>query len=249
MRRFIEAMVGVDGLDIGYGDYDTLFVKLEYDSYYYFFFLKEKEQLSNLQSEAEDIFHQLKESKIYQPDMDKNTTCIFCLRIEEDEYYKIEKDEEISEISKIICLIEEDLNYFKKNVFLYTDKMEQFAQKNIGKFELLCEEYFTEESFREYKKSNKDSFEYDFLINMFIKIPFLSFYEYQKKKDIKYQTAESFIEKRCAAMEIDLELINKLSMDLEKLEDEDALYKWVDTLIEQRNSNDKGVLEVINNED
>ena len=44
MRRFIEAMVGVDGLDIGYGDYDTLFVKLEYDSYYYFFFLKEKEQ-------------------------------------------------------------------------------------------------------------------------------------------------------------------------------------------------------------
>ena len=78
-------MVGVDGLDIGYGDYDTLFVKLEYDSYYYFFFLKEKEQLSNLQSEAEDIFHQLKESKIYQPDMDKNTTCIFCLRIEEDE--------------------------------------------------------------------------------------------------------------------------------------------------------------------
>lgn len=84
---------------------------------------------------------------------------------------------------------------------------------------------------------------------MFIKIPFLSFYEYQKKKDIKYQTAESFIEKRCAAMEIDLELINKLSMDLEKLEDEDALYKWVDTLIEQRNSNDKGVLEVINNED
>ena len=50
-------------------------------------------------------------------------------------------------------------------------------------------------------------------------------------------------------MEIDLELINKLSMDLEKLEDEDALYKWVDTLIEQRNSNDKGVLEVINNED
>lgn len=249
MRRFIEAMVGVDGLDIGYGDYDTLFVKREYDSYYYFFFLKEKEQLYNLQSEAEDIFHKMKESKIYQPDMDKNTTCIFCLRIEEDEYYKIEKDEEISEISKIICLIEEDLNYFKKNVFLYTDKMEQFAQKNLGKFELLCEEYFTEESFREYKKSNKDSFEYDFLINLFIKIPFLSFYEYQKKKDIKYQTAESFIEKRCEAIEIDLERIDKLSMDLEKLEDEDALYKWVDTLIEQRNSNDKGVLEVINSED
>lgn len=249
MRRFIEAIAGVGGLDIRYGDYDTLFVKREYDSYYYFFFLKEKEQLAKLQSEAADIFHKMKESKIYQPDMDKNTTCIFCLRIEENEYYKIEEDEEISEISKIICLIEEDLNYFKKNVFLYTEKMEQFAQKNIGKFELLCKTYFTEDYFREYKKSNRDSFEYDFLINMFIKIPFLSFYEYQEKKDIKYQTAESFIEKRCVKMGIDLEHINKLSVDLEKLEDEDALYKWVDTLIEQQNCNDSGVMEVINNED
>lgn len=66
MRRFIEAMVGVDGLDIGYGDYNTLFVKREYDSYYYFFFLEEKEQLSNLQSEAEDIFYKMKESKILE---------------------------------------------------------------------------------------------------------------------------------------------------------------------------------------
>ncbi len=71
-------------MDIGYGDYDILFVKREYDSYYYFFFLKEKEQLPNLQSEAEDIFHKMKKRKIYQSDMDKNTTRIFCLCIEDD---------------------------------------------------------------------------------------------------------------------------------------------------------------------
>ncbi len=249
MRRFIEAIVGVDGLDIGYEDYDTLFIKREFDSYYYFFFLKEKEQLIALQNEAGDIFHKMKESKVYQPDMDKNTTCIFCLCVEESEYYGMEKDEEISEISKVICLVEEDLNYFKKNVFLYTEKMGLFAQENIGKFELLCKEYITEKCFQEYKKSIKSSFAYDFLINMFIKIPFLSFYEYQGKKDKKYQTAESFIEEKCKAMGIDLGHINKLSAELEKLEDEDALFKWVDTLIEQQNSNDKGIKEVLNNED
>lgn len=242
MRDFIEAISGVDKLDFTYGKFDSIFVKREYDSYYLFFFLKNKEQLLELREEAGEVFHAIKGNKeLYRPDMDKNTTCIFCLCVSESEYYEIGESGEISELSKMICLVEEDLNYFKKNVLLYTDKMEAFARRNKGKFESICKQYLTEKYFQTYKKSSQGSFEYDFLLNLFIKIPFLSFNEYQQEK--RYQTMEAFIEERCRAMEIDQEDIDKISKELEKFESEDKLYQWVDMLLEEQEKKDKGVTE------
>lgn len=242
MREFIETLVGDKKLDFRYKDYDSLFVKQDYDSYYLFYFLEDKSQLIILQKEAVEIFNSIKSNKeLYKPDMDKNTTCIFFLPVTEQEYYEIGENGEISELSKIICLVEENLNYFKKNVFLYTDKMKKFAQQNKGKFQSICSKYFTEYYFEKYKESCRNSYEYDFLINLFIKIPFLSFYTYQPVKQKEYQTMEAFIEQKCKEAEINKSHIEKISDRIEVLDNEEELYEWVDALLEEENK--KGAIE------
>ncbi|MDE7204311.1 MAG: hypothetical protein K2O91_20995, partial [Lachnospiraceae bacterium] len=123
MRKFIESITGEGSLNFRYMEYDTLFVKKDFNSYYLFFFLSDKKQLIELKEKTVEIFSTIKKNtEIYQVDMDKNITCIFCLCISEQEYYEMEQTSQISELSKLICLVEEDLNYFKKNVFLYTEK-------------------------------------------------------------------------------------------------------------------------------
>lgn len=251
MHKFIGSFAGDRQLDFRYGEYDCLFLKQNYNSYYLFFFLEDKGQLVTLQKEAGNIFQAIKQNRaLYQPDMEKNITCVLCLRIEENEYYGKGANREISDLSKVICLVEEDLNYFKKNVFLYTEKMEKFARKNIGRFESVCQEYLTEKNFQTYKKSNKDIIEYDFLINLFIKIPFLSFHGYHLENKGKYQTMSAFIEAKCKDIEIDYDYIDGISEQLEKnLEDENKLYEWLDTLIDKQTDQNKSLVEVREDED
>ena len=146
MHKFIELIAGEEFLNFRYMEYNTIFVKKDFNSYYLFFFLDDKKQLVELKEKTVDIFSSIKKNaEIYQVDMDKNITCIFCLCISEQEYYETEQTNQISELSKLICLVEEDLNYFKKNVFLYTKKMEEFVHENTESFQQLCEKYITNE--------------------------------------------------------------------------------------------------------
>ena len=181
MREFIEAIVGDKKLKFKYKDYDFLFIKHDYDSYYLFCFLKDKSQLITLQKEAVEIFNSIKSDKeLYKPDMDKNSACIFFLHVTEQEYYEIGE------------------NYFQ-----------------------------------EYKESFRNSYKYDFLINLFIKIPFLSFYEYQPIEEKKYLSMEAFIEKKCIKSQINQNYIEEISNKMEMFDNEDELYEWVDELIER----------------
>lgn len=243
MRRFIESITGEESLNFRYREYNTLFVKKDFNSYYLFFFLDNKRQLNELKKKTVDIFSSIKKkTEIYQVDMDKNITCIFCLCISEQEYYGMEQTDQISELNKLICLVEEDLNYFKKNVFLYTKKMEEFVHKNTKSFEQLCEEYITDERFQAYKKSIKDSFEYDFLINIFIKIPFLSFQKYLPKDEEGYQSMTKFIKNKLKASNIDQEYVDSISNHLETiLDDKNELYAWLDKIVQEKKK--EGVIE------
>lgn len=250
MREFIETIVGEKNIDFRYEDYDTLFVKKEFNSYYLFFFLNDKNQLIELKDRIGDIFRTIKKNaEIYQVDMDKNITCIFCLCVSEQEYYEMEQTNQISDLSKIICLVEEDLNYFKKNVLLYTKKMEEFVQMNSKSFDLICEEYITEERFQDYKRSSKDNYEYDFLISLFIKIPFLSFQRFLPKDEDGYQSLGSFIKEKCVEKFIDKGDIDKISKQLEDvLDDEDKLYAWIDELVQDQKDEKKQSGEEIEHE-
>jgi hypothetical protein len=240
MREFIKSIFNEENkISFSYENYDTLFVKEKYNMFYLFFFVMDEEELLKLKKESGKLYKKIKSSKdIYEIDMDKNVTCIYCLGVDKKEYYDTEKTGTISNLSKNICLVEEDLNFFKKNVLLYTDDMDKFASDNVGKFDRLCEEIITESNFQNYKKSNYKNYQYDFLINLFIKLPFLNFQKYQLNKNEEYKSVSSFIDEKCNDATIDKENIaENMKLLEEKISDEKKLYEWLDELIENEKNN------------
>lgn len=111
----------------------------------------------------------------------------------------------------------------------------QFNTLEIGNFEKLCEEYLTKEHFEEYKNDIRNSYEYDFIINLFIKFPFFNFEKYylRNQKELQYRSVTGFVQEKFNDNEINLD---KVQEDMEILEtildDEDALFKWLDQQIE-----------------
>ncbi|QNU68089.1 hypothetical protein EHE19_006530 [Ruminiclostridium herbifermentans] len=253
MREFIESMFDREKkVKFNYQDYNTLFVKEKYNTFYLFFFLNNENELLELKDKAGELYQTIKESKdIYKVDMDKNVTCIYCLCVEDEKYYETEATGTISELSKKICLVEEDLNYFKKNVLLYTDAMDKFASENIGEFDSLCQEKITESNFQDYKKNNIENYQYDFLMNLFIKLPFLNFQKYLLRNKKGYRTVSSFIDEEYNEKKIDKErIINEMNQLEGKIDDENMLYAWLDELIKKKTNVEKNIsCEVINDED
>ncbi len=173
-------------------------------------------------------------------DMDKNTTCIYCLKVNKEEYYNTESTGTICELSKRICLVEEDLSYFKKNVLLYTEQMEEFIKDKVGMFEDLCAKYINDVNFKEYKKAPNENYQYDFLMNLFIKLPFLAFKDYQIDEEKEYSSVDKLIKKACENTEINSDQVKDTMGKLEeKLNDETQLFEWLDKLIAQDNENEE----------
>lgn len=248
MREFIESIFDREKqIKLKYQDYDTLFVREKYNTFYIFFFLNNENELLELKDNTGELYKTIKNSKdIYKVDMDKNVTCIYCLCVECEKYYETETTGTISELSKKICLVEEDLNYFKKNVLLYTDAMNEFAGENIGKFDSLCQERITENNFQAYKKFNKENYQYDFLINLFVKLPFLNFEKYQINNKEEYRSVSSLIAEECNKSNINIEHISNEMVQLEEVIDDEKMLKvWLDGLIEKKSEaeklSDKGV--------
>lgn len=238
MREFIESIFSEkDKIKFRYKDYNSLFIRGKYSMFYLFFFLQNESELVKLKDESAELYKTIKSSKdIYDIDMDKNVICIYCLCVEKEKYYDTEATGTISELSKKVCLVEEDLSFFKKNVLLYTDEMDKFANENIGKFDFLCRDIITESNFQNYKKSNIKNYRYDLLINLFIKLPFLNFQKYQLNTE-KYKSVISFIEEKCNENNINKSYINKKMLMLEeKIDDENMFYKLLDELIEKESS-------------
>lgn len=249
LREFIEK-ISKDGKEIPftYENYNTLFVKEKFHAFYLFFFLENKEQLNTLRNMAGELYQTIKRNENYEMDMDKNTTCIYCLKVNKEEYYNTESTGTLCELNKRICLVEEDLSYFKKNVLLYTEEMEIFAEDNVGMFEELCAKYINDVNFKEYKKDPNMNYQYDFLMNLFIKLPFLTFKDYQIDGHKEYSSVDMLIKKACEERDIISNQVKDTMGKLEeKLNDETQLFEWLDKLIAEDNDNEK-VSEVRKNE-
>lgn len=120
--------------------------------------------------------------------------------------------------------------------------MRYFARENIGKLDLLCQEHFTEENFQSYKRSPRGSYEYEFLINLFIKIPFLPFCRYQSGNYKEYKTMETYIEAKCREKAINHEHIDEICGQLEEnIDDANKFYGWLDSLVERQAGEEKGL--------
>lgn len=237
MREFIEGLFDKENrIEFQYEDCENSFYAGRFKSYYLIFYVKTQEELIELWKKTSFIFKTIKQNEdIYNNSMDKNIVCIYCLNVSEDEYHATEKTGTISGLSKKISLIEEDLNFFTKHVFLYTDNMNDVANRYVGKFDELCETYLTGENFDKYKKGIEESYIYDFLMNLFIKFPFLKIGEYmhRNQNEQEYRTATSFIEEKIEQEKIDLNKIREIIESLEQIENtdtDDALIKWIDNL-------------------
>lgn len=236
MEEFIKALFDEKRrISFQYKDYNTIFYAGEYHSFYLLFFLCSENELMSLWKDTSEIFQQLKNNrKIYRTDMDKNIMCIYCLEVSEEDYYQAGASGTISELSKKVSRIEEDLDYFAKHVFLYTSNMNLFSKKHVGELDTLCRQYIVDEEFEKYKKNIRDSYKYDFLINLFVKFPFLSFERYQEKNNREYQTIESFIQQKIEKRAVDISTVRD---EIEQLEEviggEAEFFEWLDALIEK----------------
>lgn len=250
LREFIEKLfMTAKEIFFTYDNYNTIFVMEKFHTFYLFFFLESEEELITLRNKAGEIYQTIKRNKSYEIDMDKNTTCIYCLKVNEEEYYNTESTGTICDLSKKICLVEEDLSYFKKNVLLYTEEMEEFAKDKVGMFKELCAEYINDVNFKKYKEAPKENYQYDLLMNLFIKLPFLPFKNYQIDGQRDYPSVSKLINKACEKKNIDYDKTMKIVDELEqKLSDEAQLFEWLDQLIAIDNENDE-VSEVREDED
>lgn len=236
MKEFIKALFDEKKkIPFQYKDYNMDFYAEKYHSFYLLFFLQTEDELIDLWKDTAEIFQQLKSCReIYSTDMDKNTMCIYCLEVTEADYYQAEATGTISELSKKIGRIEEDLGYFTKHVFLYTPKMESFSEKHVGEFDALCRQYIIDEEFDKYRQNSQDSYEYDFLVNLFIKFPFLSFEKYQMRNDKEYRTLESFVQQKIEKKAVDINVLHGEIKELEEIiEDEEVFFAWLDMLTEK----------------
>ena len=88
MRDFIEALFEFQQrLTFQYKDYSMAFYRGQYKSYYMVFFLENQEELLFLWKEREELFQKMKDSKeIYESGMDKNTLCLYCLEVSDEDY-------------------------------------------------------------------------------------------------------------------------------------------------------------------
>ena len=231
MRKFFEDIFENEALTLYYKEYNFSLIKSEYNTTYLLFFLKEEEELLDLQSQYADIFNSIKGNKeIYRTDMDKNIICIFFLCVEDEDYYAAIRGEG-NNLNKEICMIEEDLNYFKKHVFVYTKTMEDAVKMGDGSFEELCRVYLTNDNFQAYKKSYNDNPVYDFIINLFVKLPFLNFRKYDKNASKDYIKISDFIENECKTTNVNKFDINYKIDELKKVIDSDEkLYEWLDRI-------------------
>lgn len=232
MREFIENLFEKKNeIEFQYENYEMSFFAGRFKSYYLIFYITTQEELIGLWKKTSSIFKTIKQNEdIYNNSMEKNIVCIYCLNVSEEEYYETGKTETICSLSKKISSIEEDLNFFIKHVFLYTDKMNYIANQYVGKFDALCENYLTVKNFEEYKNGIKASYIYDFLMNLFIKF---GEYMHRNQEGQKYRTAASFIEEKIKENKINLGNMQNIMDSLEQNENidtDEAIFKWIDNL-------------------
>lgn len=220
--------------------YDILYVKESNEEAYYLnVFIRSKEEILKFKDQFNSLYGSIKKmsEEEYDASMDKNTSCIIYYCVSNAEYREFNLDNEISKIQEIVCSIEEDLYYFKKNVLIYSETQLNYA-KTIDDFNSICKKFIGDrDAFDKFKKDNNKEFEYDFILNLFIKCPFLKYTDYFNTKEQALNTIDEFIKKELSkkkfthAQEKECKeafvALSSIDGDLDKLA------KWLDGLQEE----------------
>ena len=190
----------------------------------------EKDNYKDLVIEIANYF---RENDIYVPDMDKNTSLIYCVK----------RDIKSNKLDELKVKIEDDPFYFKKYVFAYSEaQSDEFKklrkQHNWTINELIQTYIFDTENFSKFKKNGDNEKIYKLVSELFIKIPIIPI-NFETNGEIKSVSEYMLDIKKCNDDELDrldniIETLNSPQENMEQLVNK-VLEDWGFVGLEENN--------------
>ena len=180
-----------------------------------------------------EIANYFRENDIYVPDMDKNTSLIYCVK----------RDIKSNKLDELKVKIEDDPFYFKKYVFAYSEaQSDEFKklrkQHNWTINELIQTYIFDTENFSKFKKNGDNEKIYKLVSELFIKIPIIPI-NFETNGEIKSVSEYMLDIKKCNDDELDrldniIETLNSPQENMEQLVNK-VLEDWGFVGLEENN--------------
>lgn len=171
MKELIEIVFAESGfIESGHKDSAIFYKKQDEQKkeYYLVDFINPQDLTDFMSKEkANNIFELFEEQKKQGVDIEKNTSLLLCVRLND-----IKSD--INVIKNDILLIEEDDFWFKKYVITYSDTSVPDAPVSGTYLEYFNQLLLDNDTFREYKNDVYLNEKYFLIIQLFLKLPFLN---------------------------------------------------------------------------
>ena len=187
----------------------------------------------NTQDLVIEIANFFRENDVYVPDMDKNTSLIYC----------VNKDVNSDKLDELKVKIEDDPFYFKKYVFAYSEaQSDEFKklrkQHNWTINELIQTYIFDTENFSKFKKNGDNEKIYKLVSELLIKIPIIPI-NFETNGEIKSVSEYMLDIKKCNDDELDrldniIETLNSPQENMEQLVNK-VLEDWGFVGLEENN--------------
>ena len=189
--------------------------------------------LNNNKDLVIEVANYFRENDVYVPDMDKNTSLIYCVK----------KDICSDKLDKLKVKIEDDPFYFKKYVFAYSEaQADEFKKmcKQHGKTasELIQKYILDTENFNRFKKNGDNEKIYKLVSELLIKIPIIPI-NFETDGKIKRVSEYLLDIQKCSNDEIErldciIETLNDSQGNIEQLLDK-VLEEWGFVDLEEEN--------------
>lgn len=193
-------------------------------------------QLVSLSSNKElviEIAGFFRESNIYVPDMDKNTSLVYC----------VESDISSDKMDRLKVKIEDDPFYFKKYVFTYSDAEANEFKKLCKQYEKSSSEFIQTyildaDNFNKFKKNADNEKIYRLVSELLVKIPIIPI-SFKTRGEIKSVSDYMLEIQKCNSDEIEkldriIESLSNLEENKEQLVDK-ILEDWESVDLEEEN--------------
>ena len=180
-----------------------------------------------------EIANFFRENDVYVPDMDKNTSLIYCVK----------KDINSDKLDKLKVKIEDDPFYFKKYVFAYSeaqaDEFKKLCKQHGQTASELIQTYILDtENFNKFKKNGDNEKVYKLVSELLIKIPIIPI-NFESNGEIKSVSDYMLDIQKCNNDELErldniIETLNDSQGNIDQLVDK-VLEDWGFVDLEEEN--------------
>ena len=171
-----------------------------------------------------EIANYFRENDVYVPDMDKNTSLIYCVK----------KDINSDKLDKLKVKIEDDPFYFKKYVFTYeqaqADEFKKLCRQHGQSASELIQTYILDtDKFNNFKKNGDNEKIYKLVSELLIKIPIITI-SFETNGEIKFASDYMLDVQKCNNDELErldriVETLNSSQGNIDLLVDK-VLEDW-----------------------